>query len=181
MILGGGCRRCLLWCLLFIALRCKMQVSRFSRRWVILQSRIQTQKHFFYVYPRTIFFHPRNDNHDMFLRVRVFHGKTYNFFKNMLPFSLGPWIECFNMDWMRLELAKLGWSLAEVVVDVYRDVYRSLLCAVKCRCLGLAVYEYFCNHRYTLKNTFLCLSVDNFFPTHEMIIMTFFSCKILPR
>ena len=60
---------------------------------------------------------------------------------NMLPFFFGPWIECFNMDWMLLELAKLGWSLAEVVVDVYRDVYWSLLCAVKCRCPGLAVYE----------------------------------------
>ena len=73
---------------------------------------------------------------------------------NMLPFFFGPWIECFNMDWMLLELAKLGWSLAEVVVDVYREVYCSLLCAVKCRCPGLAVYEYFCNHRYKLKNTF---------------------------
>ena len=53
---------------------------------------------------------------------------------NMLPFFFGPWIECCNMDWMHLELAKLGWSLAEVIVDVYHDMYRSLLCAVKCRC-----------------------------------------------
>ena len=61
--------------------------------------------------------------------------------KNMLLFSFGPWIECFNMDWMCLELAKLGWSLAEAVFDVYCDVYCSLLCAVKCRCPGVAFDE----------------------------------------
>ena len=153
MIFRPGCSQRLSWGLIFIALRCKVQVSRFSRIWVFLQSRIQTQKHFSLFLSTDIFFHPLNDNHYMFLCVRVFHGKTYNFFKNMLPFSLGPWIECFNMDWMRLELAKLGWSLAEVV-DVYREVYCSLLCAVKCRCPGLAVYEYFCKHGYKLKNTF---------------------------
>ena len=36
MILGGGCRWCLPWHPLFIALRCKMQVSGFIRRWIIL-------------------------------------------------------------------------------------------------------------------------------------------------
>ena len=56
MILGGGCRWRLPWRLPFIALRCKRQVSRCSRRWVILQSRIHIQKHFFYVYPWTIYF-----------------------------------------------------------------------------------------------------------------------------
>ena len=157
MILGGGCLRRLSWCLLFIALHCKMPLSRCSLRWVILQSRIHTQKHFFMFICGQFLFHPWNDNHDMFLLVRFFHSKTYNFFLNMVPFFLGPWIECFNVDWMRLELAKLGWSLAKAVFDVYRDVYCSLLCAVKCHCPGVGLDEYFCNHGYILKNTFLNL------------------------
>ena len=69
------------------------------------------------------------------------------------------WFLCFNVDWMRLELAKLGWSLAEVVFDVYRDVYRSLLCAVKCRCPGVALDEYFAITDTHSKILFLCLYV----------------------
>ena len=69
------------------------------------------------------------------------HGPVDISGKNMLLFSFGLLIEFFNMDWMCLELAKLGWSLVEVVVNVYRDVNSSYFCTVKCCCPGVALNE----------------------------------------
>ena len=71
--------------------------------------------------------------------LKISTGNNYLFFRTNFSLCRGFYvIECFNVDWMRLDLGKLGWSLAEAVFDVYRDVYSLYCCAVKCHCPGVA-------------------------------------------
>ena len=100
--------------------------------------------------------------------------------------NVNPWtrginlFECYPFS-LDFGLNVLTWIECFWVVDVYRDIYHSLLCAVKDICQGLAVDEYFCNHGYTQKR-FMFIRGQYFFhplnDNHDMFLhVRFFYSK----